>query len=47
LEFEKRLLGVLVPEKDAAEDLDSEEKVQGPEKRVRKIFEVRPEMLEF
>jgi hypothetical protein len=36
LEFEKRLLGVLAPQKDAAEDLDSEEEVQGPEKRRKK-----------
>lgn len=57
LEFEKRLLGVLAPEKDAAHDLDSEEEVQGPEKRRKKnvrdplfsfkILAERPEMLEF
>ena len=57
LEFEKRLLGVPDPEKGAAEDLDSEEEVQGPEKRRKKnvrpplfsfkILEERPEMLEF
>jgi hypothetical protein len=40
LEFEKRLLGVLAPQKDAAENLDSEEEVQGPEKRREKMFAI-------
>jgi hypothetical protein len=57
LEFEKQLLGILEPGKDAAEELDSEEEVQGPEKRRKKnvrdplfsfkILEERPEMLKF
>jgi hypothetical protein len=37
LEFEKQLLGVPEPGKDAAEDLDSEEEVQGPEKSSQNI----------
>jgi hypothetical protein len=36
LEFEKRILSVLALQKDAAENLDSEEEVQGPEKRRKK-----------
>jgi hypothetical protein len=58
LEFEKHLLGILEPAKDAAEEFDSEEEVQGPEKRRKKtnfrtplfsfkILEERPEMLKF